>query len=125
MSDSEFSEMIANIKWRKPGDGLGKKRGSEVEISDSEFSEMMGIFSEISSENLPLKYGSHLHAPPPWPLEVHQTDHGPEVRYIEFAIEIKETGQIVTLTLDGLRSLANFLNEIIEAEDHHNHDPAA
>ncbi len=94
--------MGEGAKWQSPFGRLGAER-----ISDTKFREMLMI----------LKHGAERHAPPPWPLEVHFTENGPELRYTKFVIEIIETGQEIILTLDGMRSLADLLSEVIEVED--------
>ncbi len=95
------------IKW--PFGILGAE-----EISVSKVNEM---FREMFPKSIVLNHGVERHAPPPWPLEVHFSENGPELQYTEFVIEIIETGQEIVLTLDGVRSLANLLNGLIETED--------
>ncbi len=87
------------------------------QISDSKFNEMIGMFREMFPKSIVLNHGVEQHAPPPWPLEVHFSENGPEIQYTEYVIEIIETGQEIVLTLDGVRSLADLLNGLIEAAE--------
>ncbi len=100
------------IKWRSPFGRLGAEQ-----ISDSKFNEMVGMFDEMFSKSIVINHGVERHAQPPWPLEVHFSENGPELRYEEYVIEIIETGQEIVLTVDGMRSLASLLNEAVEAAD--------
>ncbi len=103
--------MGKKTKWRSPFGRLGAER-----ISDSKFNELLDIFGQLGAASVATPV-VHRHAKPPWPLEVHFSENGPEIQYMEFVIEIIETGQEIVLTLDGMRSLANLLNEAIEVED--------